>query len=147
MASITHELIEKELIAAKDHVTEVDILFAKGADTASISSVVTDQYSKVKAENADLSKQITTIDAEIIGKETEFVDIKRNVAEPQWYSGLFTQQDWLTVALAFAYLFLSVSYYIKIGTLDGFNLRGLAGFLVSWGIMTTLGFVLFNRYV
>ena len=147
MPNITRDIIDKELISIKDNVIEVDILFAKGTDTASISSVVTDQYSKARAENDDLSKQITTIDAEIIGKETEFVDIKRNVAEPQWYSGLFTQQDWLTVALAFAYLFLSLSFYIKIGTQDGFNLKGLGKFLVGWGIMTTLGFILFNRYV
>ncbi len=147
MTSITHDAIEMELVTAKDHVTEVDILFAKGADTASISSVVTDQYSKVKAENADLSKQINDMDAEIIGKETQFVDIKKNIAEPQWYSGLFTQQDWLTVALVFAYLLLSMSYYIKMGTVGGFSLKGSAVYLVGWGIVTTISFLLFNRFV
>lgn len=120
----------------------------KEVDTnAGTISVVGDQLAKVKAENSSLNSQINELDAEIVGKETQFVDKKKNAQDPQWYSGIFTQQDYLTIGLMFAYLLLSISYYVSMTFNTGVSLTGLLMYLAKWAGITLIAFIFFNKFV
>ncbi len=137
----------EEITAINDLVNSLDIMYGTSSATSSVSSVVNSQYAKLKVEEDDLKKEIDGITAKITAKETEFVDLKKNAGESYIVNKLFTQQDYFTMMLYIAYIILSVSFYWRMTTVDGFSMKSLLYFVIGWMIVTVMLFRLFDRFV
>jgi hypothetical protein len=137
----------QELNIMRDLVASLDLMYTNTNENDSVSSLVNSQYAKLKVEKDDLQKEIDSVTAKITAKETEFVDVKKNAGEAYIMNKLFTQQDYFTMMLFIAYIILSVSFYWRMTTTDGFTWKMLFYFILGWMIATTMLFRLFDRFV
>jgi hypothetical protein len=133
-----------KLAQVDDLKLKVDKLYDKSTN---ITSTVNNQLSILKAQKEDIMKEIKDTESQIVAKETEFVDIKSGVNDPEINGPLFTQQDFLTLMLYIAYIFVSVIFYWRTIVTEGFSKKMLAMFLFGWSVISIMLFSLFNRFV
>jgi hypothetical protein len=138
---------DDELNIMDDMVASLDLMYNTSADDSSVSTLVNSQLAKLQVENNDLNQEITNITAKITAKETEFVDTKKNSGGIYIINKLFTQQDYFTMILYIAYIILSVSFYWRMVTTDGFSYKTTLMFIIGWMIATIMLFRLFDRFV
>jgi hypothetical protein len=135
---------EDEKAMVTDLKMKVDNLYGVSANT---TSTVDKQLSILKTQKEEIMKELKEHEAQIVAKETEFVDIKSGVKDAESYGPLFTQQDFLTLMLYVAYIFLSVTFYWRTVMTEGFNKKTLVIFIIAWLMITVMLFSLFNRVV
>lgn len=133
-----------KLAQVDDLKVKVDKLYDKSTN---ITSTVNNQLSILKAQKEDIMKEIKDTESQIVAKETEFVDIKSGVNDPETHGPLFTQQDFLTLMLYIAYIFVAVIFYWRTIVTEGFSKKMLVMFLLGWSFITIMLFSLFNRFV
>jgi hypothetical protein len=141
-------VFDSELNAVKDLADSLDILYSN-AETGSnpVSKLVNEQNAKLLVERDDIDREIKSLTAEITAKETEFVDLKKIPSNSSNFNNLFTQQDYLTMMLYAVYIIMSMAFYWRMITTDGFSYKGLISFIVGWLIATVMLFNLFSRFV
>jgi hypothetical protein len=133
-----------KLAQVDDLVIKVNRLY----DTSNnVTSTVTNQLAILTSQKEDIMKELKDIESQIVAKETEFVDIKSGVNDPEIHSPFFTQQDFLTLMLYIAYIFVSIIFYWRTVVTEGFSKKMLAMFLFGWSVITIMLFSIFNRFV
>jgi hypothetical protein len=138
---------DDELNIMNDLVASLDLMYNTTSDDSSVSSLVNSQLAKLHVERDDINQEIKNITAKITAKETEFVDTKKNSSGTYIINKLFTQQDYFTMILYIAYIILSVSFYWRMVTTDGFSYKMTMFFIIGWMIATIMLFRLFDRFV
>lgn len=150
-SSVTNDNLKKtledELNVVTDLANSLDLMYNTSSEDSSVSSLVASQLAKLQVEKNDLDQEIKNITAKITAKETEFVDTKKNSGGPYIINKLFTQQDYFTMILYIAYIILSVSFYWRMVTTDGFSYKTTLMFIIGWMIATIMLFRLFDRFV